>query len=188
MPNTNRTKQELAESLKALMQTIPLERISVSDIVEHAGLGRNTFYYHFQDKYALVNWIFESEATGLLRQRLTAENWDAQFHAIEDYLRANKVFYCNALAYSGQNSLKDYIYDTVRAITIERGQTQTGPKGRRLTEDELGTVGDVVACAFLGLLIHWAQGGMQDDTKNFHECLRFIADGSLARCWLSSGE
>lgn len=188
MPHTSRTKQELAESLKALMQTVPLERISVSDIVERAGLGRNTFYYHFQDKYDLVNWIFESEAAVFMRQKLTTENWDACLVNLEEYFRANRGFYCNALAYSGQNCLKDYIYDTVRALTIEQGTALPAAGRHGLTDEDFVTVGEVVACAFLGLLVHWAQGGMQEDTRSFHECLRRIADGSLARSWLRSGE
>lgn len=50
MSRTNKTKELLAQSLTELMVTTPLEKISVNDIVEHAGVGRNTFYYHFEDK------------------------------------------------------------------------------------------------------------------------------------------
>ena len=55
MPRSNQTKQLLAQSLQELMATTPLEKISVNDIVDHANVGRNTFYYHFEDKYDLVN-------------------------------------------------------------------------------------------------------------------------------------
>lgn len=186
MPNSNRTKQELAQSLKALMQTMPLERISVGDIVEHAGLGRNTFYYHFQDKYDLVNWIFENETAGLLRQKLTTENWDLCLKNMEAYFRDNQRFYCNALAYSGQNCLADYIYNTIRQIVTEQGMALTAAERQGMTDEEITAVGEVVACTFLGLLVHWAQNGMREDPKNFHECLRRILDGSLVRGWLRS--
>ena len=46
MPRSNQTKHLLAQSLQELMATTPLEKISVNDIVDHAGVGRNTFYYH----------------------------------------------------------------------------------------------------------------------------------------------
>lgn len=188
MPGTNRTKQELAQSMKELMLTLPLERISVGDIVERAGLGRNTFYYHFQDKYDLVNWIFESEAIGLLNQKFTSDNWDACLQKVEEYFRANKGFYCNALAYSGQNCLKDYMYDTVCAMVTEQFQAMPEQERYGLTDEEVSIVGHIVACTFLGLLVHWAQDGMQEDTKGFHECLRRILDGSLVRSWLRIGD
>ena len=63
MPRSNQTKQLLAQSLQELMATAPLEKISVNDIVDHANVGRNTFYYHFEDKYDLVNWYFQSGIT-----------------------------------------------------------------------------------------------------------------------------
>ena len=66
MPRSNQTKQLLAQSLQELMATTPLERISVNDIVDHANVGRNTFYYHFEDKYDLVNWYFQSGITRFL--------------------------------------------------------------------------------------------------------------------------
>ena len=43
MSRTNKTKLLLAQSLMELMETTPLERISVNDIVDQAGVVRNTF-------------------------------------------------------------------------------------------------------------------------------------------------
>ena len=105
MPRSNQTKRLLAQSLMDLMMTTPLEKISVNDIVDHAGVGRNTFYYHFEDKYDLVNWYFQSGVTQFLVERSAYASWNALLEAVEDYLLENKVFYCNALAYTGQNSL-----------------------------------------------------------------------------------
>ena len=98
MPRSNQTKHLLAESLQELMVTTPLEKISVNDIVDHAGVGRNTFYYHFEDKYDLVNWYFQSGITQFLVERGAYTSWDSLLAAIRDYFLENKVFYCNALA------------------------------------------------------------------------------------------
>ena len=67
MSRTNKTKELLAQSLTELMVTTPLEKISVNDIVEHAGVGAQHLYYHFEeDKFDLVNWYFQSGATQFL--------------------------------------------------------------------------------------------------------------------------
>ena len=39
------TKQQLANSLKNLMLTKSLEKITIKDIVIHCGVNRQTFYY-----------------------------------------------------------------------------------------------------------------------------------------------
>ena len=61
------TKQALANSLKELMNTQGFSKISVKDIVEKCGMNRKSFYYHFKDKYDLVNWIFYTELIVTIR-------------------------------------------------------------------------------------------------------------------------
>ena len=129
MPRSNQTKHLLAESLQELMVTTPLEKISVNDIVDHAGVGRNTFYYHFEDKYDLVNWYFQSGITQFLVERGAYTSWDSLLAAIKDYFFENKVFYCNALAYNGQNSLQKYMFDYLCSI-FEQNARELNPDMR----------------------------------------------------------
>ena len=58
------TKRALAQSLKHLMEQKPLEKITVVDISEDCGVNRQTFYYHFQDIYDLIEWIYINEKNG----------------------------------------------------------------------------------------------------------------------------
>ena len=58
MSDSNFTKNALAQSMKNLMRVRPFEKISVSDICVACGINRKSFYYHFRDKYDLVNCIF----------------------------------------------------------------------------------------------------------------------------------
>ncbi|MGL5650991.1 MAG: TetR family transcriptional regulator [Paraclostridium sp.] len=45
------TKKALASSLKSLMNTTSLNKITINDIVQDCGVNRRTFYYHFKDIY-----------------------------------------------------------------------------------------------------------------------------------------
>ena len=56
------TKKALAAALKERLKTNTLDNIRVKDIAEDVGVNRQTFYYHFTDIYALVEWMFEEEA------------------------------------------------------------------------------------------------------------------------------
>ena len=130
MPRSNQTKQLLAQSLQELMATTPLEKISVNDIVDHANVGRNTFYYHFEDKYDLVNWYFQSGITRFLVELSAYSSWNALLAALETYFLENKVFYCNALSYNGQNSLQQYMFDYLRSI-FEQNVRELSPRCQR---------------------------------------------------------
>ena len=49
-------KYRLADAMKQCMAKMPIERITVRQLVELSGTTRQTFYRHFQDKYDLINW------------------------------------------------------------------------------------------------------------------------------------
>ena len=52
------TKLLIADALVQLCEEQPLKKVSISDIVERTGKNRKTFYYHFEDKNALIIWKF----------------------------------------------------------------------------------------------------------------------------------
>ena len=106
------------------MVTTPLEKISVNDIVEHAGVGRNTFYYHFEDKFDLVNWYFQSGATQFLVTRGHYASWSTLLTDLEEYLLQNKTFYVNALAYTGQNCLQEYVWPAATLAGAQRNRAR----------------------------------------------------------------
>lgn len=54
----------LADSLKVLIRQEPLEKITIKQITDDAGVVRPTFYQHFADKYRLVEWILQKGTSG----------------------------------------------------------------------------------------------------------------------------
>ena len=48
------TKKAIMESFVRLAGKKPLDKITVRDIVDDCGINRNTFYYYFQDIYAVL--------------------------------------------------------------------------------------------------------------------------------------
>ena len=61
MADSNITKRALASALRELMKEVPFDKIQVSHICDRCGMNRKSFYYHFKDKYDLLNWIFDTE-------------------------------------------------------------------------------------------------------------------------------
>lgn len=49
------TRKEFAAALKKLMDIKPINKITVRELVAECGMNRNSFYYHFEDIYALFN-------------------------------------------------------------------------------------------------------------------------------------
>jgi AcrR family transcriptional regulator len=69
-----RTRAVLAQALVALMHTRAFDDISVQDLCEYAGVGRSTFYAHFEDKEEMFirHTVVFANAMG------SELSWDAQ--------------------------------------------------------------------------------------------------------------
>ena len=59
--NSQNTKKMLAETLLSLLESKPLSKITVSEIVNKCDINRKTFYYHFADVYDLLEWHLNTE-------------------------------------------------------------------------------------------------------------------------------
>lgn len=92
VPESNITKKVLAKALKNCMQTKSFAKITVMDICEECGMNRKTFYYHFKDKFDLVNWIFNIECLKQLHHSEYVFLWE-NFETLCEYFYENKEFY-----------------------------------------------------------------------------------------------
>ena len=63
----------LGQSFIDLAEYLPIEKISVSDIVAASGKNRKTFYYHFESKDSLIRWIFRRDLAEQLAARAEAD-------------------------------------------------------------------------------------------------------------------
>ena len=107
MADSNVTKRALASALKELMDEVSFKKISVADICEKCDMNRKSFYYHFRDKYDLVNWIFDTEIIALLQKQPTNEPWFILEETCR-YFYNNRSFYRKALQVKGQNSFSEH--------------------------------------------------------------------------------
>lgn len=119
------TKTAMAESMKALMSEKPFAKISVGDICERCGMNRKSFYYHFKDKYDLVNWIFETEFLEMMRGQNYISGWQL-LSDICAYFYSERAFYTNALQVEGQNAFRDYFASSISTILAEIMRDQVG--------------------------------------------------------------
>lgn len=119
MADSNITKKALALALRELMEEIPFEKIQVSYICERCGMNRKSFYYHFKDKYDLLNWIFDTDFIAFAQASKENENIDNRIELIQEvcnYFYKNRNFYRKALKIKGQNSFSDHFKEYVLPI------------------------------------------------------------------------
>lgn len=173
------TKKALAGALKDLVASTPLAKVAVADIVNRCGLQRQTFYYHFKDKYELVNWIYESEAVAGIADCADYTNWTEGIRRVFTYLAANRIFYVDALNTPGHSTFDQYLF-TVTKNLILRVLHEVACQ-RKIRPADMGFIADFYAFAFVGLAVRWIKAGMKDSPEELTSRIRDIVDGSMER-------
>lgn len=173
------TKKALAQSLKQLMLKTPLSKVSVQEIVENCGVNRQTFYYHFKDKYELVNWIYKTEAVEALAGFADYSCWLDCFTAIFRYLMQNRAFYVNALNTPGQNAFDGYLFAATHELVLGVLEEKIGEN--QVTEVDKNFITDFYTHAFVGVTVQWVKEGMKQTPEMMIYNINAIVEGSMAR-------
>ena len=108
MEKQEKTRYKLAMAVKECMKITPVDKITVKDIVEGAGVARQTFYRNFLDKYDLINWYFDKLVLACFEESGVS-------HTVEESLtqklrlsRAEEAFFMGAVRWGGQNSVREH--------------------------------------------------------------------------------
>lgn len=184
MPDSSITKRTFAEALKTLMGRKPFAKISVGDIVDACGMTRQSFYYHFKDKYDLMNWIYYTETARIMTNVDTLEHWTDSLKNLCDYMRKNKAFYRNALNTTGQNSFPEYLHRYIRDMSISAVESITNAK---YDPDKWDFLVSFFSTAFVAFIVCWSEKGMKEDPADFIPKIRSLFDGSML-CELKRGK
>lgn len=110
------TKNMLAEALEILLQEKTLGKITIKDIVAKCGLNRQTFYYHFDDIYELVEWVFRKKLLHIFTPYSGEALWQ---EGLKDFLIAienNRQLCKNALCDMSQEQMYHLFFEDISAL------------------------------------------------------------------------
>ena len=118
-------KYRLAEAMKTCMRTMPVEKITVKEIVQECGTTRQTFYRYFLDKYDLINWYFDKillESFEHMGEGPTVyEGLCKKFQYIEE----EKLFFKAAFRNDQQNCLREHDFQLILAFYTRQIEEKT---------------------------------------------------------------
>ena len=115
----NTTKLALEASLKELLRTKPIDRITINDLTEHCGISRMTFYYHFKDIYDLVEWACVEDGKRALQGKKTYDTWLEGIAQIFEAVLENKPFIMNVYHAVAHEKVEQYLY--AKALRLQTG-------------------------------------------------------------------
>lgn len=173
------TKRALAGSLKHLLEKTTLDKITVKDITEDCGVNRQTFYYHFQDVYDLLRWLFDQDAERALGDKKTYDTWQEGFLRMLEYARANKAFTVNAYRSLGRELLETYLYRMTHGLLFD--VIDESSSGLKVSAEHKAFIADFYKYAFVGLALDWIRADMREEPAVFIARLSRLLEGEFRR-------
>ena len=171
------TKRALAASLKELLTEKPLDKITVSDITEHCGVNRQTFYYHFQDIYDLIEWIYTSDAAASIGDYKTYETWQRGFLNVFSYIQQNRTFVLATCQEPTRRHLTRYLYEQVYQLlyaVVEDAGTNIPVR-----DSDKAFIAHFYKFGFVGLVLDWIDHGMKIPPEELVNRLSVMIEGNL---------
>lgn len=169
----------IARGLKQLLEMKSFTDITVGDIARHCKISRNTFYYHFRDKYDVINWIFYTEITPLIGDTVSIDKWGSGMRALCHYIQENKAFYSNVVQFEGQNSLSDclmvFYENLVQNMILNAGGEKV------LRPQQIKIISRFYAHGMSGALLDWIRNGMVREPDTTVTMLEELLSGEISR-------
>ncbi len=169
-PRVKRTRQLLQQALNELMAEKSFQTITVQDIAERATVNRATFYAHFADKYALLEYAIREQFRGRLRRTLPEGSPFSQENLARLILTV-----CEFLAeISGhcppprtqfeplmEKQIKAEVYEVLRAWLAERPSSKSQPHA---TPEQSAVI---TSWAIYGAAVQWNQRDQPEPAGEF---------------------
>ncbi|MGX7245403.1 dihydroxyacetone kinase transcriptional activator DhaS [Enterococcus quebecensis] len=165
------TKKKIAKVFKKLVTDIGFEKVTIAKIMQESHMRRQTFYDYFQDKYELVDWIFQQEAIEKIEDNLTYEGWQVIVENLFAYFEENQIFYRKILLFDGQNSFQEYYTRHLKVLINQVLVVKYEPEDGIKESDRL-FLENFYASAFVSLTTKWIVEGCKTESRCFAEQMK----------------
>ncbi len=182
------TKKAILETFVKLLNEQPFDKITVKDVVEQCGINRNTFYYYYQDIYALLNDLIENELNKALTNMGDVSNWQAGVEQALGFAIANKKAVYHIYNSLNRDVMVKYFRKIMTDLSVkfigyiaglsEEEMFADNKSGRGALEGEdTKLLADILVDAEMGMLISWLEEGMTSDIETRVAQVQFLFDG-----------
>ena len=152
------TKKALGNALKQLTHEKPFDRISVSDITSKCNLNRQTFYYHFQDKYECLEWVYLHDCLDPLTHGIGIDNWEKRIEKMLMIMSNDQEFYMRTI-HATPKSFIDPCFAIFKNLFLHA--IHVIDENDYVDDQEEEFISEFLAQGCVGCIISWVDKGMK---------------------------
>lgn len=177
-------EKQLINSFKELAMSIPVDKITIKEITDKAGVIRTTFYNHFQDKYEVIERILWEEIIAPVESLLENNMVSEAFVLIFKNVEKEKAFYQRLARMQGQNSFEQIVVQCIQKLLLEFMQARISPSGAKILKMRyrwltVDLIAEYYARAMTFVVMTWLQSGIESTPEEVAQVYDDILRRSL---------
>ena len=131
------TKKLIMSTFQEMLEELPFDKITVATLVKRAGISPNTFYYHYQDIYALLDAWFRERAESFIPSNAPIE-WKSTTKAVLHQCKAHPKTVYHVFDGLSRDHLERYIFSLTDDVFLK--VVQQVVEGRPISDDRLRNI------------------------------------------------
>ena len=158
------TEEVLLNGFFELLDEKMLDKITVQDLADHCHVNRNTFYYHYNNIYDLLEKLFLRQTNSALGYIEEGESFENCIRAIIDFVLYNRNRARHMVSLSHNEWMVELLGDSF--YTIVKAYLE---KYYVIEEDEKENeefLLNFCRYAFVGMMMHWIEEGMDEEASS----------------------
>ncbi|MGM9603822.1 MAG: TetR/AcrR family transcriptional regulator [Faecousia sp.] len=155
------TKKAILQTFQEMLEKMPFDKITVSAIVSNCEISSNTFYYHYQDIYDLLDTWLSIKKEKYIEQASLEIRWQDTAKAVLHVLKNHSDIVYHLFNSLSRERIERYIFESTDDTFYRLVCRETA--GVAIPEQELRNIAEYNSYSFLGFFLKFLWNQMDDD-------------------------
>lgn len=173
----SRTKDILGATLQKLASDEQFDAITVKRLVLESHVNRQTFYYHFQDKYDCLQYQLYQDANRLVGE-VTAENWLELYLSLFRYIDTHQNFFQHISESHAYSYGDDFILQVIDLIVTKLTKSLQAACPQLKIKDQSGLL--LFEYGLQGIVRNWFRDGLRENPAILVESVSKVSRQQMA--------
>ncbi len=170
------TKKLIMTTFQTMLEELPFDKITVAALVKRAGVSHNTFYYHYQDIYALLDAWFQENVEAFTPAGKPIE-WKSVTKSVLHQCKEHSKTIYHVFDGLSRDRLERYIF-SLTDDAFSRVVRQAA-EGYVISEENLRSIASFCRYAYIGFVMQFFWNRMENDIDESVDRLGTLFDNFL---------
>lgn len=154
------TKGAIMNAFEEMLLEMSFDKITVSALVKRSGVSSNTFYYHYRDKFELLNEWFGMKLS-IIRTGDDFYTWQNAIKKFFVMCRDNPRLIHHVFDSISREQLEHYIFSITDTVFLSYVRKKVA--GREVPDERIREISRFYTYAFIGFFMEYIWDEMVDD-------------------------